>query len=277
MGFIASECNRWKWAWRHRRARVLYPTIGAAVLGALRAAYPAIMGTASPDWQAIAVQGVLFAVVVNVGMVAVAIKFLRSGPIAAYPAGGPRIGRATSDFKDTLRSAMNKLAVTALAGLVLTAGVVYTASKSDGDVVREVRDRMEVEDLLWRYARALDTSDAEAYASVYTPDGQFGTGANATRGRDALRKMIADGRQRQVEAQAKGEPKRPPMYHMTANQRVQFTDKDHARVEAYYITAIAAGGNTAPLRVAGDGRSIDDLLRLNGQWLINTRNVSPQD
>ena len=172
---------------------------------------------------------------------------------------------------------MKKLAVTALAGLVLTAGVVYTASKSDGDVVREVRDRMEIDDLLWRYARALDTSDAEAYASVYTPDGQFGTGANATKGRDALRKMIADGRQRQVEAQAKGEPKRPPMYHMNANQRVQFTDKDHARVEAYYITAIAAGGNTTPLRVAGVGRSIDDLVRLNGQWLIKARNVSPQD
>jgi uncharacterized protein (TIGR02246 family) len=163
-----------------------------------------------------------------------------------------------------------------VAGLVLT-GVVYTASKSDGDVLREVRDRMEIEDVLWRYARALVTSDAEAYASVYTPDGQFGTGANATKGRDALRKMIADGRQRQVEAQAKGEPKRPPMYHMTANERVQFTDKDHARVEAYYITAMAAGGNTTPLRIAGVGRSIDELVRLNGQWLIKARNVSPQD
>lgn len=172
---------------------------------------------------------------------------------------------------------MKKLAVMVLAGLVLTAGVTYTASKSDGDVLREVRDRMEIEDVLWRYARALDTSDAEAYASVYTPDGQFGTGANATKGRDALKKMIADGRQRQVEAQAKGEPKRPPMYHMTANERVQFTDKDHARVEAYYITAIAAAGNTTPLRVAGVGRSIDELVRLNGQWLIKARNVSPQD
>jgi uncharacterized protein (TIGR02246 family) len=172
---------------------------------------------------------------------------------------------------------MKKFAVTVVAGLVLTAGVVYTASRSDGDVLREVRDRMEIEDVMWRYARALDSNDAEAYASVYTLDGQFGTGANATKGRDALRKMITDLRQRQVEAQAKGEPKRPPMYHMTANERVQFMDKDHARVEAYYITAIAAGGNNTPLRVAGVGRSVDELVRVSGQWLIKTRNVSPQD
>jgi hypothetical protein len=74
-------------------------------------------------------------------------------------------------------------------------GVVFTASRSDGDVLREVRDRQEIEDLTWRYARALDTNDAEAYASVYAPDGQFGTGANATKGRDALRTMLADSRQ----------------------------------------------------------------------------------
>jgi SnoaL-like domain len=130
---------------------------------------------------------------------------------------------------------------------------------------------------MWRYARALDTNDADAYASVYAPDGQFGTGANATKGHDALKKMIADGRQRQVEAQAKGEPKRPPMYHMSANHRVQFTDKDHARLESYHITAVSAGGANAPLRVAGVGRSVDELVRLNGQWVIHARNVAPQD
>ena len=172
---------------------------------------------------------------------------------------------------------MKKLGLLVMMGLVLTAGVVFTASKSDNDVLREVRDRTEIEDLMWRYARALDTSDAEAYASVYAPDGQFGTGANATKGRDALKKMIADGVKRQADAQAKGEPKRPPMYHMSANERIQFTDKDHARIEAYYITAFAAGGATVPLRVAGVGRSIDDVVRLNGQWVIMTRNVSPQD
>src|SRR5205085_4011192 len=69
------------------------------------------------------------------------------------------------------------------------------------DVVREMRDRAQIEDLMWRYTRALDSNDADAYAATYTADGQFGAGANPTKGHDALRKMIADLRQRDVDAQ----------------------------------------------------------------------------
>ena len=165
----------------------------------------------------------------------------------------------------------------ALGALMLITGVVFTAGKSDSDVLREMRDRAEIEDLLWRYTRALDTGNGEAYASVYTPDGQFGTGSNATKGREALQKMVGDGRARQAAAEAKGEPRRPQMYHATANHMITFTDKDHARVDAYYITGVAGNGESSPPRVAGVGRSIDELVRLNGKWLIKSRNVQPQD
>ena len=52
-------------------------------------------------------------------------------------------------------------------------------------------DREAIHGLMWRYARALDTANADAYAAVYTEDGQFGTGDGATKGREALRNMIA--------------------------------------------------------------------------------------
>ena len=169
---------------------------------------------------------------------------------------------------------MRKFGIGILAGLVLTAGVgVFTASKSDNDVLREARDRVEIEDLMWRYTRALDTSNGEAYAATYTTDGQFSAGANATKGRDALKALAGGQGQRAGAAPA---TPRPSMYHMTANERITFSDKDHARVEAYYITAMAAAGDT-PLRVAAVGRSIDDVVRVNGQWLIKSRNVAPQD
>jgi 3-phenylpropionate/cinnamic acid dioxygenase small subunit len=172
---------------------------------------------------------------------------------------------------------MKKAAIGAIAGILVTAVVaVVGAGQSDADVLRELKDRVQIEDLLWRYTRALDTNDADAYAAAYTVDGQFSAGTTATKGRDALRKMVADLRQRAADAQAKGE-RRPPMYHMTANERITFSDKDHARVEAYYITAFGAGGENAPLRVAAVGRSVDDLVRVNGQWLIKMRNVAPQD
>ena len=162
-----------------------------------------------------------------------------------------------------------------LVALVFTAGVAYSQKQPSNDqVLREARDRAEIEDLMWRYARALDTGNGEAYAAVYTPDGQFGTGATATKGTEAL-KRLAGGQPRTPAPGAAAAPARPPMYHMHANHAITFTDKDHARFDAYYLTARAAGGQDQPLQVLAVGRSVDELVRLNGKWLIQVRNVAP--
>src|SRR5688572_18983256 len=126
--------------------------------------------------------------------------------------------------------------------VTLAAAALY-AAKGDDDVLRQARDRAEIEDLMWRYTRALDTGNGDAYAAAYTPDGQFSAGTQVTKGRDALKKLATR------QPPAAGQPARPPLYHMAANHRVTFTDKDHARIDAYYITASAAGGENTPLRV----------------------------
>ena len=54
-------------------------------------------------------------------------------------------------------------------------------------------------------------------------------------------------------------------------------DKDHARIEAYWQTVFGAQGQTTPVRVAAAGRSVDQLVRVNGQWLIQSRDVAPTD
>jgi hypothetical protein len=170
---------------------------------------------------------------------------------------------------------MKKFGLGVLVAMVFSAGVAYSQKQPSNDqVLREARDRAEIEDLMWRYARALDTGNGDAYAAVYTPDGQFGTGANATKGTEAL-KRLAGGQPRTPAAGAAAAPARPPMYHMHANHAITFIDKDHARMDAYYITARAAGGQDQPLQVLAVGRSIDELVRLNGKWLIQVRNVQP--
>ncbi len=169
----------------------------------------------------------------------------------------------------------NLVGVAVLTAIVVTAGAAFTASKSDDEILRKARDREQIEELMWRYARALDSGDAETYASLYTVDGQFSSGGTATKGRAALKDMIAGPRQRQAAAPAA--TRRPPMYHTTANHQVHFIDKDHARIDAYHITLVSAGGPDVPARVAGVGRSIDELERVNGQWLIKSRNVAPMD
>jgi hypothetical protein len=171
---------------------------------------------------------------------------------------------------------MRSVAIGAFAAILAAGAALGAQQPSDADVMREMRDRMQIEDLMWRYTRALDTYDADAYAAAYTPDGTFSAGTNVTKGHAALRKMVADLGQRNAEAKAKGQST-PAMYHMTANERITFLDKDRARIEAYYITAFAAAGPNAPLRVAAVGRSVDDVVRVGGRWLISARNVSPQD
>lgn len=164
----------------------------------------------------------------------------------------------------------------AAAILAFTAMPGSPLSAAENGVGREARDRWQIEKLMWRYVRALDTEDADAYAAVYTTDGQFGSGANAVKGREALKKMIADLRQRAAENESKTGEKRPAMYHVLANSYLEFTEKDHARMEAYWMTVFADGGAGKPARVAAAGREVDELVRVKGQWLIQSRDVAPK-
>jgi len=159
--------------------------------------------------------------------------------------------------------------------LVSVVAFASTAAFAQDNSAREA-DRAEIEALMWRYTRALDTGDGTTYASTYTVDGQFGTGANATKGREALKKMVDALKAGWAAAAAKGET-RAPMYHMTANSWIEFIDKDHARHHAYYLTVTGAAGQNTPPRIVAAGRSVDHLERVNGKWLIKVRDVAPRD
>jgi uncharacterized protein (TIGR02246 family) len=172
---------------------------------------------------------------------------------------------------------MPKKMVFGVAAFLVVALLGSPAVAAKNETEGEVHDRAQIEKLMWQYVRALDTENAEAYAAAFTPDGQFGTGAKAVKGREALKGMINDLRQRAAENESKSGEKRPAMYHVIANSYLEFLDKDHARLEAYWMTVFAAAGPKTPSRVAAAGREVDELVRLNGQWLIKTRDVAPTD
>ena len=169
---------------------------------------------------------------------------------------------------------MKRLVTLTLTGILLAAIVLALTTRADAQdsATRELRDRAEIEALMWRYVRALDTLNADAYAANFTADGQFG----ATKGREALKKMVSDLARGRADAAAKGEA-RPPMYHIITNPYIQFVDRDHAVYRAYWMTVFGAIGQNTPPRVAAAGRSIDHLVRVNGQWLIQSRNVAPNE
>ena len=172
---------------------------------------------------------------------------------------------------------MTKKILAATVALLFAALLISHAAPRDNNTDRQSQDRAQIEKLMWQYVRALDSENADAYAAVYTPDGQFGSGPHAVKGRDALEKMIADFRQRAADTEAKTGQKPAPMYHVLANSYLEFPDKDHAHMEAYWMTVFAQAGPNTPARVAAAGREVDELVRVNGQWLIQFRDVAPKE
>jgi uncharacterized protein (TIGR02246 family) len=161
-----------------------------------------------------------------------------------------------------------------MAALALLAST--SARAEDADVLREMQDRAAIEALMWRYVRALDTLDANAYAAVFTEDGAFGSGSTQRRGRADLKQMVTDLKTARTEREAAGQPASPPMYHVITNDNVEFVGRDEARYHSYWMTVFGAAGAETPPRVAAAGRGVDVLVRVNGQWLIKHRDVAPQ-
>ena len=159
--------------------------------------------------------------------------------------------------------------VTAVVATTLSLGASIALFGED-NTARETRDRHDIEALMWKYTRALDKGDGATYASTYTADGQFAAGTNATKGREALSKLV-------VRQPAAGEPPRAPLYHMELNHWIEFVDKDHARYHAYYLTVAGALGRETPPRLVAAGQSFDEIERVSGKWLIKTRDVAAKD
>ncbi|MEO6153280.1 MAG: nuclear transport factor 2 family protein [Croceibacterium sp.] len=140
-------------------------------------------------------------------------------------------------------------------------------------MLQEMQDRAAIGKLMWDYDRALDHYDADAYVANFVPDGAFG----ATKGRDALHKMITDLVANQ-DARRKAGATIGKMNHFTMNQYLEFIDPTHARYHYYHQTVFGTGGAigspTAP-NMAAAGQGVDDLVKVNGKWYIQYRNVAP--
>lgn len=167
--------------------------------------------------------------------------------------------------------ALRNAVLVALVGLAPLA----TAWADDAALLQETRDRAAIEALMWRYVRALDSLDADAYAAAFTPDGSFTSGGAAEKGHAELKQMVVGLKENRDKRAAAGTPS-APMYHVIFNHAIEFIDRDHARYDAYWATMFGPAGEQTPLRVAAVGRSVDMLVRVNGQWLIQSRDVAPK-
>lgn len=143
-------------------------------------------------------------------------------------------------------------------------------STSVDAALQQARDKAAIEQLMWDYVEAIDGWNADAYAATFTEDGSFLN----TKGRPALRQMVLDLKKSQDERRAGGAAV-GNMHHIMSNLNVEFLGPNRAYVYYYHMTVFGNGLNPPP-NVASVGRGRDEVVKVGGKWLIQTRNVGYQ-
>jgi len=153
---------------------------------------------------------------------------------------------------------------------VALAASVFSSSCAAGKDPARIEDRVAIEQLMWDYIQALDSRDAERYAALFTPEGEFKGVNMSAKGRDALKNMILGSTKTPASAD-EGSALTGRLYHIVTNPHIEFIDQDRARFHAYWMGALSDKGVTSA------GREVNDLVRVDGRWLIDVRDVAPRD
>jgi 3-phenylpropionate/cinnamic acid dioxygenase small subunit len=150
---------------------------------------------------------------------------------------------------------------------ILAASIVAAA---DAPSTASVQDRAAIQNLIAKYAFALDTLNADLYASVFAPDAEFTFGGNTYKGRDKIRGVIASIKERRAAQPASDKPA-PKSYHAITNTLIEFTNDTHAHHRSYWQTL--SGQSSGPFTVGGMGVYEDTIVKVNGEWLIQKRDI----
>jgi hypothetical protein len=128
--------------------------------------------------------------------------------------------------------------------------------------MNEALARLEIQNVLWTYARGVDRADYETMASVYHPDGTDNHGRFKGLGRDFARSLTDRERAHPAVGQ----------HHIT-NVIIQMDGADDARVESYFLAFHPhEDGGPGQLGIAA-GRYLDHFQRRSGVWKILAREV----
>jgi len=147
-----------------------------------------------------------------------------------------------------------------LALLLVTAaaaGCQPAAVGPDSNVAQLV-DRQAIEQLLaGDYPRALDGRDFDAYAALFTEDGELKLQGNTSKGRAAIKSFVA------------ALPAEPRVIHPITN--LSYTiEGDTAKGGAYWQDVGLVNGAPGVLIA---GRYEDTLRKVDGHWRIATRSI----
>jgi 3-phenylpropionate/cinnamic acid dioxygenase small subunit len=136
---------------------------------------------------------------------------------------------------------------------------------------RELSDRAAITDVMHKYVWAVDSLDADGYASVFTPDAQIDSNGVLIRGHEAIRRVVTDQITRQAANRAEGKPA-GRLYHVISNERIELINRNEAVYRSYWQTLRRGADNR--YATGGFGTSEDHLVKRNGRWLIALRKLT---
>jgi hypothetical protein len=117
-------------------------------------------------------------------------------------------------------------------------------------------DYAEINALYARYVYAFDSADGEMFASVFTENGEFTSGAGTTSGRKALTTMASRGPKRE----------RPKIFHITVNVLIT-PSAEGAKGSAYVMTVDLAKNPV----ISGGGVYEDVIVKTPEGWKFKKR------
>jgi uncharacterized protein (TIGR02246 family) len=134
-------------------------------------------------------------------------------------------------------------------------------TKSNDALIQEVIDREAIRTLPVRYCHCVWQKDPDAWASLFTDDGEISTNDPSmprAQGREALRKMIASGLET-------SQPR--PFIH---NHIVELLGPDSAKGTCYVEVRLLRDGKKHYM----SGWYNDEYAKVNGEWKFKSRRIN---
>ncbi len=152
----------------------------------------------------------------------------------------------------------------ALCALILMPAMAGLAQPRTGSIearLQRVEDELAIRRVLVDYAAFLDGRNYDAYAALFTADGEWTGGGGSFKGQPAIRAMLAN-----VLGPAGAE--NGSNFHLITNPRIDL-DGDRARATSRYLFVMRAPDGRPQPSLAGI--YTDDLVRVDGKWKIRRR------
>lgn len=147
----------------------------------------------------------------------------------------------------------------------LALAAVPAARAQDAAAVQALIDRQAVEDLLTRYAWNLGVGTPESYAAFYAEDATLMLGASTYTGREAIRGAYAA-------IPRTGPSRMAYSFNVVVGNPLVVVTGDTATARMIFTEVVIDEQGDAP-RLLQQGREFDTLVKVDGQWLIQSRQI----